>query len=434
MRSLPHIFTQFVAAVVILALSILSACSDRNVVAPPMGDPGGPPSTVEVPFCTGLEPAWVGFQDGDGAWTHSLPESDGRHVVFRHSFAGNRGAIAMAQRLAFGLTALSVWYTAPAELGALGDTIPANCASSSKALLGSIAGLDTNDVATVTGGFSNAFIFPGDHTFVLSDLIDGPQTLLATRTARVNGALTLDKLILRRTPALPDSATIPVLDFDSVEAFAPAVANVTIDGLAPEGGTTHTRLVTTNSQNIISFLSSSTTAATRTFNAIPESRLAPSDLQALTVSGNPSPELTVRSATIYFHAPVDQTIALGPAVATPAITVVSRTPALRLRTVLPQQSGYERFAAVTYQQGANTLVSVGMTAAYASLTTGAYDLTIPDLSGAAGFDPQWALRNVAGDLFWSLSRVGGTLGFGFNVVPTNGALIRVGARSGNFTP
>jgi hypothetical protein len=251
----------------------------------------------------------------------------------------------------------------------------------------------------------------------------------------VNDVVTLDKLIVRRIPALPDSATIPVLDFNSEEAFAPAVANVTIEGLGPEGAQALTRLVTANSQSIIAFSSNSTTAATRSFNALPESRLAPTDLQALSVSGHTTAELTTRSATVYFRAPANQTIGLGPAAPTPVISVIARAPALRLRTVLPPQTVYDRFASINYQQ-ASTLVSVGMTTQYANLSNRGYDLSIPDFSGVAGFDPQWALRaNATGEIFWTESRIGGTLGFGTSILaPTNGAFIRSTTRNGTFTP
>jgi hypothetical protein len=438
MRSLPHIFTRFGAAVVILALSILSACNDKMIVAPSGAGPGaGPSTTVDVLFCAGEgAPEWVAFQDGDGAWTTASPITDGRHALYRQTFAANRGGMAVGQRFSIGLTTVSVSYGAPAELAAFGNTVPGDCNTSGpKALLGTIAGLDDNHVATISGGFSNAFIFPGDHSFVLGDLLDGPQTILATLTNRANDLPILDKLIVRRTPSLPDSTTIPVLDFNSEEAFAPAVANVTIEGLGPEGAQTLTRLVTANSQSIISFLSNSTTAATRSYNALPESRLAPTDLQALTVSGRTTAELTTRVATIYFRAPVDQTIALGPAAAAPAISVIARTPALRLQTVIAPQTVYDRFASINYQQG-STLVSVGMTTQYASLSNRGYDLSIPDFSTVPGFDPQWALRAAAtGGIFWTETRIGGTLGIGANTIaPTNGAFSISSSRNGTFTP
>lgn len=436
MRSLPDIFTRLAAAVLISAVSILSACNDRLVVSGPVVDPGGGPSTtVDVPFCADEAPAWVAFQDGDGTWTPTAPIIDGSRAVYRHTFAANRGGMAVGQRFGIGLTTLNVSYGAPAELAAFGNTFPGVCTvTAPKAILGTIAGLDDNHVVTISGGFSSAFIFPGDHSFVLPDLLDGPQTILATLTNRANAVPILDKLIVRRTPALPDSTTIPVLDFNSDEAFAPAVANVTIEGLGPEGAQTLTRLVTPNSQSIISFLSNSATATTRSYNALPATKLVPTDLQALTVSGNTTADLTIRSATVYFRAPGDQTIALGPVAPAPVISVIASAPALRLRTVLPPQTVYDRFTSINYQQG-STLVSVGMTAQYANLSNRGYDLTIPDFSGVAGFDPQWALRaNATGGIFWTEARIGGTLGVGVNVVPTNGAFTRSTTRNGTFTP
>src|SRR6185312_12747686 len=177
--------------------------------------------------------------------------------------------------------------------------------------------------------------------------------------------------------------------------------------LAPEGALTLTRLITPNSQSTISFFSNSATAATRSYQALPESRLAPSDLQELIVSGHTTPDLAIRAATVYFRAPVDQTVALGPAAAPPVISVITRTPALRLRTVFAPQTVYDRFTVISYQQGA-TQVSVGMTAQYATLTGGGYDLSIPDFSGVPGFDTKRALRgNVAGEIFWTEKRIGG---------------------------
>ena len=420
----------------ILALSILSACADK-MVAPPSVGPGGDPSTVDVLFCAAEAPRWIAFQDGEGAWTPATPIIDGRHAIYRHTFAANHAGMVIGQRFSIGLTTLNVTYGTPTELAAFGNTFPGDCNQSTpKAILGTIAGLDDDHVATINGGFSSAFIFASDHSFVLGDLTDEPQTILATLTNRASDQPILEKLIVRRTPALPDSATIPVIDFGSDEAFAPAVANVTIEGLAAEGAQTLTKLVTANSQSIISFLSNSTTAVTRSYNAIPESKLGPDDLQALIVSGHTTPELTIRSATVFFRAPVNQTIALGPAVPPPAISVITRTPALRLRTVLPPQTVYDRFTSMVFQQGAGTIVSVGMTTQYANLSNRGYDLSIPDFSGVAGFDPQWALRDgVPGDIFWTATRIGGTLGLGASsLAPANGSFSRSGTRNGTFTP
>ena len=435
MYALKSIVTRATIAELILALSTLIGCSSDRMDAPqPIV---GPTISVDVPFCAGLEPSWVAFQDGSGAWTQAFPVIAERKVTFSHSFRSDHGAIATVRLFHNGLTTLAVQYGLPSELAIVGDTTPVHCANAtSQTLLGSIAGIDTNEVASISAGFGTRDLVAlgeGSNDFSLPSLIAGPQDILATRTSRLNGTEVLTRLIRRHTPALPDSTTLPVIDFNSAEAFAPAVANVTVNGLGPEGANTRTRLRTSLSENQISFLTSSETAASRTFDAVPESRLQPNDLQVLSATANPTTANLIRSAEVYFHAPVDQTLTLGAPATVPALSTIAATPSLRLRAKFDIQLDYDRLTNITYQQGQNTVVTVGMTAAYAALGSTGYDLMMPDLSSAPGFDAHWSLR--AGDqVFWSATRTGGTLGLGQNAVPVVGATVRTAIIFDGFTP
>jgi hypothetical protein len=58
-----------------------------------------------------------------------------------------------------------------------------------------------------------------------------------------------------------------------------------------------------------------------------------------------------------------------------------------------------------------------------------YDLLVPDLSGAAGFDTGWMLH-PGSVLQWTAIRVGGTLGLGAGAVPGDGATRRTAFASG----
>jgi hypothetical protein len=70
-----------------------------------------------------------------------------------------------------------------------------------------------------------------------------------------------------------------------------------------------------------------------------------------------------------------------------------------------------------------------MTSAYAAGQ--AYDLAIPDLSGA-GFDPTWALQSDVAKR-WSATAVGGSFGFGFpGQRPIDGASVILASRWGLF--
>jgi hypothetical protein len=436
-RPLTTISARLTVTAATLALATLGACRGDRATSP--GPIGGPTTTVEVAYCTALQPTWVAFQDGNGAWTPAQPVIAGNKVTFQHEFSTDHGAIATVRTLQPDVTSLSVQYGLVAELTLFGDTNPSHCgADIPKTLLGTVAGLDTNDFAAVNAGFgSREIVGPlrgtGNNRFSLDALIPGPQDILATRTTlAVNGISTLTGIILRRTPDLPDGTTLPPLDFTSAEAFAPAIANVTINGLGAEGATVVTRLRTAHGENEISSLSNSETAATRTFHAIPEARLEPGDLQSAIATTNPSSHQAGRMAITYFHAPVDQTLTLGAPVVVPALSTVATTPSLRLRAKFDSQQDYDRTAAITYQQGQHS-VSVVMTAAYAALDPAGYDLIVPDLSTVAGFDARWPLR-AGQSVFWMAIRGGGTLGLGFNTVPTNGTTVRSGFAFDNFVP
>jgi hypothetical protein len=406
--------------------AVVAGCS-KDVTSPIVNNPG-PTRTVNVAFCTGVEPRWVAFQDGDGGWLQAQPVVSGQQTIFSHTFAFDHAAIATAREFGSGLTTLDIQYGTPEELTIVADTNPAHCGPAvSKTLLGTVAGLDTNEVASISASsFSRAFVVPdAQHSFVLSGLAEGPQDILAARNTRVNNAEVLTKLILRRTPQLADSATLPVLDFNSAEAFAPAVASVTVFGQGPEGVITHTTLLTANSQSVISFRATNATAATHGYDAVPESKLAAGDLQVLTAAVAPSASMSeaTRTASLYFRTPGNQMLAMGAPLIPPTVTTIATTPTLRLRAVFVAQPDYDRSTLVTYQQSDHTLVTVGMTATYAGLTGRGYELSIPDLSTVSGFQSVWALHANT-DLIWNASRTGGTLGLGLNAVPTNGATER----------
>src|SRR5256886_14283668 len=206
----------------------VSACSAGTLPSAPPPPP--PPISVAVAYC--IQPAWVAFQDGDGAWTQGQPTPSGSNTTFRYEFSAGRGAIATLSRVGDSMTVLSVLYGAPAELVTAGDTNSRGCGPApAKTLLGTVAPLDTNETAFVSASFNSRVRVSVDRTFELKGLASGPRDLLATRTTRTDGSDVITRLMLRRGVDVPDSSTLPLLDFASAEAFAPAVANVSLDGL-----------------------------------------------------------------------------------------------------------------------------------------------------------------------------------------------------------
>src|SRR5881396_2299563 len=409
---------------VLFLVVAFSACSDGTL---PSAPPPPPPSTVAVAYCAGLEPTWVAFQDGDGAWTHTQPTVSGSNTTFRSEFSADRGAIATLSGAGGNITVLSVLYGTLAELLTAGDTSPRDCGPGpAKTLLGTVAQLDANETAFVSASFNSRVRVSVDRTFELKGLASGPRDLLAART---DGSDVITRLILRRDIDVPDSTTLPVLDFASAEAFAPAVANVSLDGLGAESAASGTRLLTDRDELTVSLMIGPTTDVTRPYVALPESQLLAGDLQILAASTTAATTGSARRATLYFRTPTDRTLTLGAPLILPVFSTVASAPALRLRAHFVPQSEYDRSAVVVYQQGTTTFVVISMTAAYAALIEAGYDLVVPDLSGAVGFDPAWSLHSGA-TLLWSAVRIGGTLGLGRDAVPSDGATRRTVSAAG----
>ncbi|HKH93539.1 MAG TPA: hypothetical protein VKA54_17170 [Gemmatimonadaceae bacterium] len=419
-----------------LVALMLSACRDSPAPTSPDDAPSTPMlSAVDVAYCNGLAPIWLAFQDGDGVWTRAQPQVADRYTTFHQDFAANRGAIATAANFASGLTAVSIMYGAPSELAVVGDTISRQCGAAPRTLLGSVAGLDSDEVAIVSAGypFRGEIVAAAEgRTFQLGELSAGPQEILATRGAFGRGGFALASIILRRLPALPDSATIPVLDFGSPEVFQPAVRSLTLLDIRAEGAAASTRLRTAHGEHSVGLFPNAVTAATRPYFAIPAERLEPGDLQILTASTVPSANVS-RSATVYFRTPTDQMLAFGPSPSVPVLSVASSAPTLRFRARLAPQAEYDRFTSINYQQGQNTVVALGMTAAYARLIGGEYDLVVPDLSSVQGFDPRWAMHTGA-QVLWRTGRIGGTLGLGPSAVPVEGTTRLTASDAGFLNP
>jgi len=420
-----------------LAMCTLAACSDYqpNPTAPdPNPDPA--PTTVDIAFCNGAQPRWVAFQDGDGQWARADPVLAGQLATFRHTFTSSRGAIATAREFADGLTTLSIQYATPAELTIAGDQRLDLCGViADNTLLGTVAGIDTDEVAVVSSGRSTreATTVAEGSAFTLRQ-VGGPQELIATRLTRVDNDVFLTGIILRRGPELPDGATIPVLDFGSAEVIHPTSRVVTLAGSGVNGAVSFNGLRTAHSDNVIIHGSPSVTPSARQYFAVPDDRLAPGDVQFITATTNATNVNNIaRSTTSYFRVPTARTLTFPELPHAPEISFASTAPTVRPRAHFDAQAAYDRVTGISYQQLQSTVVSVSMTPAYAAANAGGYDLVMPDLSGVAGFDSRWALHPGT-TLLWTSSRIGGTLGLAPNVAPVDGDTRTIGTDAGFMTP
>src|SRR5262245_123916 len=157
-------------------LCLLAACNTDRVMSARVPDPSPTQTTVDVPFCSAFAPDWVAFQDGDGAWTRVPPVVGGGKTRFRYSFSSNRGAIASARVFPGNrLTSLAIQYGRPDELTIATDTASLDCGPfATRSLLGTLTGIDTNDVGEASAGYgAGALIAPAETTFTLHFLLPG---------------------------------------------------------------------------------------------------------------------------------------------------------------------------------------------------------------------------------------------------------------------
>lgn len=415
-------------------MALLWACSDAVVSPPPPDDPPPVSQTVSVTFCDPLAPLWLGFQDGDGAWTRVEPAVANGSSVFQLTLTANRGAVATVFGTAPGTTFLQVLYGLPEELATAGIDSPRFCGPfASKTLVGTVAGLDDTELAIIRGGSGSETVARRGEDFALDYLPAGPRDILAAReTFDAAGGQWLTKFILRRGVDLPDNARLPVLDFAAPEAFAPVLANVTLEGLGQDGAFVATQLRTSRFESFFSLPIPGASGSLQRYYALPESELAPGDLQELVATAHGGTPNASRSVRLHFRSPVDRALAFGPDIIAPTFATVATTPSLRLRARFVPQAAYDREASIAYSDAGPGSVAVSMTAAYAALQ-GGYDLVNPDLSGVAGFEPGWGLEPTT-SLRWSAYRIGGTLGLGIDPVPTEGAIWRAASTTAVITP
>ena len=397
----------------------------------------GTTQSATFAFCSDDAPAWFAVQDGSGPWT----QVTGTNNSFTFHFTSTKVGIAYVTTSATSGSDVTVVYATAAELQGVGGTTTVECTTGGKSVNGSVANVGASELATISLASSSATVIGGGvNTFQLTGLPQGAHDLVASRiTQTISGtsiSYALNRLIIRRNLDPANGSTLPVLDFNASESFAPATANVTIGNLGSDQALAEAGLTTANGTSASFFFSSPSTATTLPYYGVPDAKLATGDLHSLTVfatppgSGSPS---TSRVAALYFRSVTDRTVTLGSTLGVPTITTVATTPYLRLRAQLAAQSEYNRLAGIFYTQGSGASersVSVMMTAAYAGAAS--YDLTIPDLSAASGWNNAWGLQPAVATQ-WTEIEAGGSFNFFFpGQHPTDGSTVLYATRTGTI--
>jgi len=246
-------------------------------------------------------------------------------------------------------------------------------------------------------------------TFTLSGVLDGPRDFIASKVTTTidlqTGAFAsaLNKMIIRRAQNPAANSALPVFDFGSAEAFDPQPRTLTLTGAsAGEANIVSLSYLTGSTATSIGATVplfsdfNASGATTRTIYTVPTAKQAAGDLHmitAITTPTSPTGTNAQRTVTKFQAASADLTLAFGPALTAPTVTTLSSAP-VRYRVQAPVQPEYNKLYEAVWSQGtgasARSLIAI-VQAGYAG--GAAWDVSVPDFTGAAGYNATWGLQS-----------------------------------------
>jgi hypothetical protein len=393
-----------------------------TVPAPPTG------GNVEYLFCAvGDLPVFFAYQDGAGPWQVVTGVASGAATRYAFTLVQGRGGVlsvylASAAAVTGALTAGRMTSLRPvasrraprvssgssfaeryesfllhgstAELVQDGQNA---CAQDppTKTVTGTVLGVPAGAYGRVSLGGATR-IFNGaasSNPITFTNVPAGQVDLLGSRT--IPGAAP-DKVIVLRNLDIPDGGSLPsVIDFDGTASFAPATATVTITGAAGHDMEVYTDVVKDDRARALWADLSPNPATTRPWAGLGPAALLSGEFHELVVFASDPTSDDFRVSLKDVGPVTDQTIAFGPAINAPTVSqVVAGTyPRFRFQGALPAE--YNKGATIDVY-GADNAFFILATGAYltASGSALAYDITMPDVTGLAGFPA--AARPTAG--------------------------------------
>jgi hypothetical protein len=336
-------------------------------------DVSAPTNWITIDLCQAYD--WVAYLNEGGSWTRLTSNER------LQSFPATEKLVLATVRLSGGAL-LTVDHLTAAQ------AVERPCfdfvsAGTPKLVRGSVAGLGPQFFPTLTiSGKGSTAVHPDSLTFWWM-AAPVPHDILGFRRPKPSNPWIVDRMIFRRGLDLTGVDTVPPLDFESAEAFAPAVNLVTIVNAPPGGVNAFSRFrSSTGLGELLSATFNDVTGAIA--YSIPGDRLIDGDMHDLNIGG------AGRGVTHYYRQPIDRTITIGPAMAIPTFTPVAPAPYLRVRAELAYQPEYGSSVSVHLTQNGSQHITLTATREYSGASSAVWSLTVPDLRGVDGFQTTWA--------------------------------------------
>jgi hypothetical protein len=343
---------------------------------------GGGNVTLDYSACAATsKPIWVAAQDGNGAWTRVTPTND----VYRFNVTSGKGGYA-ATTANGTANSTSVSFFTQAEITSA-PIVFCTASLGTRTATGSVAALGQTDAAFVSMGGALATVTAANLNFTLNNMLSGTQDLVAYRTNLIAGPSASDRAVIMRDLNPASGASVGAIDFGGGAAITPVAGTLTVTGGAAGDQYTQSMSYLTGAactSATLYFASAGTSPALSAFGIPAASQRATDFHQALITdaTGTTAARLVFAS----FHTFASQSIALGAALPTPAITVLTGTAYKRLQAVVTIPSDYQTSASLSYSQASK---SASIVASFNYLGSANATLAFPDFTGVSGFDATW---------------------------------------------
>jgi hypothetical protein len=366
----------------------------------------GPPSTgtIRWTFCDGNVRSIQSFfavKDGSGPWTRLVPTGN----AYAFSLAGPTAQVALVTNDSGGFRT-TVYQASAQEIAALAA---AECTifpgTSTRTASGSFTNVPAGDLAI--GGMGGWLASSaGNGGFTMLNLPSGPLDLLAVRstTSITTGvALSVPNRAIVRRGVTTSGATMPPLDFASTESFALVPATWTFGNTNGQAFSVSEELLTASGTvgQFTTFPQQDVAATTRTVHGLPAAQTLAGDLhQIVATIGTVAKPRATRQIVTYARTVADRALSFGPVMPPPALTTVAGGQSGRLRAQGTLPAEYAAGVALDVTQTTtNRFATVYATRAFLG-ATGTYDIQIPDLTAAVGWDTRFALTSGVLADYW----------------------------------
>lgn len=403
----------------LVALGLFGAACDLGPTDPVIDTP----IQILLDFCSNDTPVWFAHQGRDGVWEVINPNSSGTYTFPAYS----RAAIAFVRQGGSDYKTDMI-FTNNLDLEGISGL---SCVeeAGTKQVNGSVAGVSGDQLGLVSMSFSSAFLTPSQTAFTLTQLVDRPLDVIASR---INVSATeqhANRTIIRRAQSPVSGSTMPVFNFDT-EGFDPVsnTATVTGVGAATVAFLNNTLFSQLETSHTLSFVDEITDGLVP-FVTIPAIPIAAGDYHDL-VAVAADQSGGARGVERYFRNPANQTLAIGPPLIEPLVTTVSTTPYARMRVQILGQVEYSTMLTIDLHQEtlfASTDVSMSVSASYFGATPQEWNVLIPNFDGLDGWNNSWGLQS--GTVDWTVTGYYGRPQLIFGAKPNDPETVQFASRS-----